>query len=84
MPEIKALGGAVPFGGAGGGKNHYPVDAEIIFMHSSRKLEAIALPVFVAEPGTHNMPLESLLGRDVLDNFVMTFDQNQRIVLLGA
>ena len=53
-------------------------------MRTNGTLEAIALRVYIAEPGAHNMRLESLLGRDVLDRFVMMFDQNQRTVVLGA
>jgi len=82
--EIKALGGAIPFGGAGAGKSHHPSESELIFMRTNGTLEAIALRVYIAEPGAHNMRLESLLGRDVLDRFVMMFDQNQRTVVLGA
>ena len=82
--EIKALGNPTAFGGAGAGRNHYPADAVLVFIHDDGRLQAIRLTVYVAEPGPHNHMYESLLGRDALDHFVMTFDQKARTITFGG
>jgi hypothetical protein len=42
------------------------------------------LNIFVAEPSPANQWLDSLLGRDALDQFVMHFDQRARVLTLGT
>lgn len=81
--EIKALGSASPFGGAGQGKDHYPTDAVVIFAHEDNHLEAIPLTVYIAEPAAHNQYLPSLLGRDALAHFPLSYDQAGRSFTLG-
>jgi hypothetical protein len=62
-------------GGAGAGLDHFPLQANVYFVHDDGRVEVIASTVYVASAGPANVRLESLLGRDVLANFVVTFDQ---------
>ena len=82
--EIKSLGGATPVGGAGAGKDQYPTEAVIVFMHDDNRLEPIEQTIYIAEPGAHNQDYPSLLGRDVLTHFPLAYDQKGRTFTLGT
>jgi hypothetical protein len=82
--EITGLGNATPFGGAGAGKDHYPAEALLVFMNDDGSLRQIRLTIYVAEPGTHNQRIESLLGRDALSHFLLAFDQGAKTFTLGG
>ena len=71
------------FGGAGAGARYYPADAELYFLHDGGTLQDVSTTVFIAEP-PHNQRIESVLGRDVLDHFVMRFEQRAQRVTLEA
>jgi len=73
----------IRMGGAGAGLNHYPQPANVSFRHDDGHLEQIVSTVYVATPHQANMGLESLLGRDILGHFVMTFDQSGRALTLA-
>lgn len=82
--EIRASPDPIAFGGAGAGTPHHPLQAELVFLNEDqRSTFTVALTVFVAEP-PHNEEVESLLGRDALDSFVMHFDQRARTITLGT
>lgn len=70
-------------GGAGARMDHLPIEAQISFTHDNGRVEAITTTVYVATAGAANIRLESLLGRDVLTNFVMSFDQSGRQLTLA-
>jgi len=73
----------IQFGGAGAGLDHYPEHADVYFRHDDGRVEQIAATVYIATPAEANRNLESLLGRDILGNFVMTFDQAGRALTLA-
>jgi hypothetical protein len=64
----------VRFSGAGAGIDHFPEPAVLGFTHNDGRLQLLEAPVFIAMPSAQNANLESILGRDLLVNFVMTFD----------
>jgi len=70
-------------GGAGAGLDHFPTQANVYFVHDDGRVEVIASTVYVASVGPANVQIESLLGRDILANFVMTFDQTGCNLTLG-
>jgi hypothetical protein len=70
-------------GGAGAGLNHYPEPANVYVLHDDGRIEQITTTIYVAMPDPANVGLESLLGRDILANFVMTFDQSGRNLTLA-
>lgn len=82
--DIRALPNPAPMGGVGGGANSYPIQATIVLMHDDRRLHSVPLTIFLADPSPANQWLDSLLGRDALDHFIMHFDQRARILTLGA
>lgn len=77
--EIRALPSPVGIDGAGAGKAHYPIEVNIVFLHHDNSLQAVPITAYVGDP-SHNMNFESLLGRDVLESFVMHFDQKAQSV----
>lgn len=81
--EIKALPNPIQFGGAGAGKPHYPIAAEVVFLHDHGELQTIPITVYIAEP-PHNTNVESLLGRDVLGSFIMNYDQAGELLTFGG
>lgn len=70
--------------GVGGGANSYPIEATVVLMHDDRRLHSVPLTIFLADPSPANQWLDSLLGRDALDHFIMHFDQRGRVLTLGA
>lgn len=82
--EIRALPNPAPMSGVGGGANSYPIEATVVLMHDDRRLHSVPLTIFLADPSPANQWLDSLLGRDALDHFIMHFDQRGRVLTLGA
>ena len=81
--QIRALPNPIGVDGAGAGKAHYPLAAEIIFKHDHGELQRVATTVYLSDP-SHNVQFESLLGRDVLGSFIMNFDQAGQLVTFGG
>lgn len=81
--QINSLPNPTMFGGAGAGKPHYPVDAQIIFLHDHGEMQEVPTTVYVSDP-SHNVQFDSLLGRDVLGSFIMNFDQAGQTITLGG
>jgi hypothetical protein len=67
--------------GAGQGIPYYFAPVVLIFSHVDGGIEQLTLPVGIAEPEDRLASHESLLGRDVLARFTMTFSQPERLVL---
>lgn len=72
---------SVNFGGAGQGQPHYKVSAWVFFVHHDAQIAAHPFTLYVAEPHPGNLSVESLLGRDILSNYIVTFDQLDRLTL---
>ena len=81
--QINALPNPDSFGGAGADKPHYPVEAEIAFLHDHGEIQIVPTTIYFSDPD-HNKQFDSLLGRDVLDSFIMNFDQREGIVTLAG
>ena len=69
------------YGGAGGGLPHYRVAADITFRHDDGSVTEFPASLFVAHPQPTNRYYESLLGRDVLQHFVTTFNRTSGVTL---
>ena len=72
----------VRFSGAGAGSDHFPEPAVFSFTHDDGRLQQVEIPVFIAMPSAENVNLESVLGRDLLAIFVMTFDAGGSVLTL--
>lgn len=81
--EWSGLTNPITVGGAGAGLAHFPEPATLHFLHDDGRIESVPATTYVGTPDPRNMGLESLLGRDVLANFVMTFDQMGRNLTLA-
>jgi hypothetical protein len=69
-------------GGAGRDAPHYLVDGVVIFEHEDGEMDLRPVTLYVAEPHRGNVELESLLGRDILQHYVTTFDHLDGITLV--
>jgi hypothetical protein len=79
--QIRSLGNPVAFSGISAGGRHYAAPASVFLLDDDGNLKEFELTVHIAEP-PHNAGIESLLGRDVLEHFVMHFDQRRRELTL--
>lgn len=61
-------------GGAGQGVRHYMMDAWILFTHTDGTVDSRNIVLCVGHPHPGNRQHESLLGRDVLQHYVSSFD----------
>jgi hypothetical protein len=80
--QIRGLSNPLSIGGAGAGQPHYPIEASLIFAHDDPRVTSVPRTIYIAEP-SHNVDVESLLGRDVLEEFIVYFDQRAQILTLG-
>jgi hypothetical protein len=62
-------------GGAGQRQRHYREEAYVLLAHADRTVDSHHIPLSVAEPHDGNRSVESLLGRDITGNYVVTFDR---------
>lgn len=69
-------------GGAGGGQRYYPTEAVLLFRDEDGIPHAINKTVYLSDP-SHGQDLDSLLGRDALSDFVMTFNQTAQSLELN-
>ena len=68
-------------GGAGQNVPYYVVPASIVFTHDDGKIQSVEIDLYIAEPDPRNERMESLLGRDVLQHYIVTFRQSQELTL---
>jgi hypothetical protein len=71
----------IQIAGAGRGLPYYQVPGELALAHTGGGYERIQLDFYVAEPHPDLNGLESLLGRDILQDFVTTFDGLESVTL---
>jgi hypothetical protein len=60
---------------------YYPAEAVITFVHDNGDLELVETLVHIAEPTRSAADMESLLGRDVLSQFVTVFHGLEELTL---
>ncbi|HLB23398.1 MAG TPA: hypothetical protein VJP07_04840 [Dehalococcoidia bacterium] len=68
-------------GGAGQWARHYPAQAVLQLVDEAGSLEQVQFTIHVGEPDPRTSEMESLLGRDVLGLFKVTFDHNMALTL---
>ncbi len=69
------------FGGAGAGRPYYGVPAVLFLSHEDETTDGVEMTIWIAEPGGLNQEHESLLGRDVLAHYTLTFVQPEGLTL---
>ena len=69
-------------GGIGGHTTPFVEDCELQFDHVDGTLEVIQIPVYFDLPSDENRTYRSLLGRDVIENFRLIFEQRGRLIVL--
>ena len=77
-----ALASPLQVGGIGGTEEYRPTSANVYFFDDGR-LRSLQLNLYVAEVNAHSAGIESLLGRDILSGFVLSYDQSRRVLTLG-
>jgi hypothetical protein len=75
---------ASPRQGVGGTSDYYTIDAHYAFVHSDTgRIQTIAGTIDVAAITASNQQLPSLLGWDILQNFVLAVDSRSGTVTLS-
>jgi predicted aspartyl protease len=79
------LKGEVITVGVGGAISNYSVPASVSFVDSRIGLHVYDIGLLVAVPAPHVMRLPSLLGRNILNRWTLTFDMpNRRLFAVPA
>jgi hypothetical protein len=81
-----AFAGAVPtaVGGVGGTAHEFREPAILIFRHISGERDELLLQLGIAAPSESNRGLPSLLGRDALSHYRLTFQETAGLVVLQS
>jgi predicted aspartyl protease len=83
---LRDFAGAVPavVGGVGGTAREFRETAILIFRHISGERDELLLELGVASPSASNRGLPSLLGRDALKHYRLTFQETASLVVLQS
>ncbi len=73
---------SISVGGAGQDQPHYQVPGYVLLLHEDQQVDMQSVELHIAERHAGNEQIESLLGRDVLQHYVTTFDQVRALSLI--
>jgi len=73
---------SIQLGGIGGTSTPFVENCEFRFIHEDGVRQTLSVPAYFPVLTVVNEPYESLLGRDVLENFRLTFEQRAGLLVL--